>query len=162
MSDFLHRVADKWVDFGPVPPEVDDLLQRGVVAYRRDRPAAAELFRRALDSAPEQLPVYFCLYKIHAYQGNLDDALGMAEAGLREAARQAGWDADWKRWPAGGVPADGPGRFALYTLKAVAFIHLKREEPARAREALETLAALDPNGLVGWPVIADLARGSSA
>jgi hypothetical protein len=159
VSGSLHRPEDKWVDFGPLPPEIDELLQRGVVAYRRDRAAAAELFRRALAAAPEQLPVYFCLYKIHTYQGDLDEALSVAEAGLREAARQAGWDEDRERWPRERVASDGPGRFALYTLKALAFIHLKREDPARARGALGTLAALDPDGLVGWRVVADLARG---
>jgi hypothetical protein len=159
VSGFLHRAEDRGVDFGPLPPAIDELLQRGVVAYRSDRAAAPALFRRALAAAPEQLPVYFCLYKIHTYQGDLDEALSAAEAGLREAARQAGWDEDRRRWPREAAAIDGPGRFALYTLKALAFIHLKREDPARARSALDTLAALDPDGLVGWRVVADLARG---
>jgi hypothetical protein len=150
---------DKWVDFGTLPREIDDLLQRGVVAYRRDRRAAEELFQRALAAAPEQLPVYLCLYKIHTYQGHLDDALHAAEAGLREATRQAGWEADPARWPRDAVSPEGPGRFALYTLKALAFIHLKREDRARARSFLETLAVVDPKGLVGWKVVDDLAKG---
>jgi hypothetical protein len=105
------------------------------------------------------LPVYFCLYKILTYQGDLDEALTVAEAGLREAARQARWDEDRERWPREGVATNGPGRFALYTLKALAFIHLKREDAASARSVLATLTTLDPDGLVGWRVVADLAQG---
>jgi hypothetical protein len=119
MSRSLHPASDQGVDFGPLPAEIDDLLQKGVVAYRRDRAAAAEIFRRALALAPEQLPVYFCLYKIHTYQGELDEALVVTEAVLREAARG---------------------------------------DAARARDVLETLATLDPRGVVGWRVVADLAE----
>jgi hypothetical protein len=168
----VTQPGERGVDFGPLPAAVDDLLQRGVVAYRRDRAAAERLFREALELAPDQLAVYFCLYKIHTYQGNLDDAVSVAEAGLREAARQAGWHEDFARWrsPAiaadglagGRSAADGPARFALYTLKALAFIHLKRAEPARAHDFLDALAALDPGGLVGWRVVADLANGVRA
>ncbi|HXX66322.1 MAG TPA: hypothetical protein VEK07_04020 [Polyangiaceae bacterium] len=150
-------VVDHAVDFGPLPPHIDDLLQRGVVAYRRDRAAAERIFRTALDLAPEHLAAYFCLYKIHAYQGNLDEAVTVAEAGLTEAARQAGWGRDPAGWPREPVAPGGPARFALYTLKALAFIHLKRDDLARARALLATLAALDPGGLVGWRVVADLA-----
>jgi hypothetical protein len=147
------------VGFGPLPREIDRLLQQGVVAYRSDRAAAERLFRAALASAPEQLPVYFCLYKIHAYRGDLDDALAIAEAGLKEAVRQAGWHEDVARWPRAPVATEGPARFALYTLKALAFIHLRRRDGARARALLAALASLDPEGLVGWRVVADLERG---
>jgi hypothetical protein len=147
------------INFGSVPEAIDALLQQGVIAYRRDKPRADFLFRQALAAAPESLPVYFCLYKIHTYQGSLDEARAMAEAGLREAARQAGWSEDWRTWaPEPRVP-DGPARFALYTLKALAFIHLRRDETAEARVILDHLARLDPTGAVGWPVIAALADG---
>lgn len=158
----VGQPVERGVDFGPLPPKVDALLQQGVVAYRRDHAAAEQLFREALALAPDQLPVYFCLYKIHTYQGRLDEALSIAAAGLREAARQAGWGEDIARWPSAAVRADGPARFALYTLKALAFIHLKRADPARARDLLHALGVLDPDGLVGWRVVADLAQGVPA
>jgi hypothetical protein len=47
---------------------------------------------------------------------------------------------------------DGPGRFALYTLKVVAFISLRRDEQDRARDILNALKGLDPAGRVGWPL----------
>jgi hypothetical protein len=150
---------DEAVNLGPLPPHVDRLLQQGVTAYRRDPAGAERLFRMAMAAAPTELAVYFCMYKIHAYRGKLDEALAAAEAGLKQAARQAGWGEDVARWPCVPLAAGGPERFALYTLKAIAFIHLKRDDRARARRALDALARLDPAGLVGWHVVADLAKG---
>ncbi|OYX93589.1 MAG: hypothetical protein B7Y74_09290 [Novosphingobium sp. 35-62-5] len=129
------------INFGDVPAPIDALLQQGVAAYRLDHARADGLFRQALAAAPTQLPVYFCLYKIHTYQGRLDEAQAAAEAGLRESARQAGWDADWRHWQTPAGLPHGPGRFALYTLKALAFIHLRQ---GRRAEAEAKLAAMEP------------------
>jgi hypothetical protein len=146
------------IDFGELPDSINALLQQGVAAYRRDWATADRLFRQALAAAPHQLPVYFCLYKIHTYQGSLDEARAAATMGLEEAARQAGWSPDWRDWqPQPAVP-DGAGRFALYTLKALAFIHLRRDERDQARLMLDALSRLDPTGAVGWPVVAALAK----
>lgn len=147
------------IDFGALPETVNALLQQGVRAYRHDRAEADRLFRQALETAPAELPVYFCLYKIHTYQGHLGEAQAIAEAGLAEAASQAGWDPDWRRWQLEATGTNGPGRFALYTLKALAFIHLRKGETASAREMLAALEKLDPSGSTGWPVVAALADG---
>jgi hypothetical protein len=147
------------INFGELPEEIDALLQQGVAVYRHDRAKADRLFRRALAAAPAELPTYFCLYKIHTYQGHLDEAQTAAESGLREAARQAGWDADWRQWQPEAVVPDGPGRFALYTLKALAFIHLRLDDQHLANQMLAALRRLDPAGAVGWPVVAALAEG---
>jgi hypothetical protein len=147
------------INFGDLPPEIDDLLQKGVIAYRRDFVQAERLFREALAAGPDELPTYFCLYKIHTYHGNLDEARAAAHAGMKKGAEQAGWPEDWRDWPPQGETSDGPGRFALYTLKALAFIHLRRDEIAQTEEILAALRVLDPTGAVGWPVIAELAAG---
>lgn len=150
------------IDFGTLPDAVDDLLQAGVLAYRQDKRAADALFRQALALDPSALPTYFCLYKIHTYSGQLADARAIAEAGLLEATRQAGWNADWRLWlPMRTAPAD-PGRFALYTLKALAFIALRGGLPDDAAAMLDALRRLDPQGEVGWPVVAELAQGCAA
>jgi len=146
------------INFGALPKPIDALLQQGVVAYRHDRSRAETLFRRALAAAPNALPVYFCLYKIHTYQGHLDQAQIAAENGLKEAARQAGWPLDWRQWQPQAMLPDGPGRFALYTLKALAFIHLRLNSPRQAGEMLDALKQLDPAGAVGWTVVAALAE----
>ncbi|MEP9356679.1 hypothetical protein ABLE93_24390 [Xanthobacter sp. KR7-65] len=147
------------INFGEVSDQVNALLQQGVIAYRKDRKRADELFRQALATAPTELPVYFCLYKIHTYQGNLDEAEAAAQGGLKEAASQAGWDLDWHKWHAYDILPEGAGRFALYTLKALAFINLRQNRPDEAAEKLEALKVLDPTGAVGWPVVAALAEG---
>jgi len=147
------------INFGELPEEIDALLQQGVAAYRRDHDSADRLFRQALASAPTELPIYFCLYKIHTYQGNLDEAQAVAERGLQEAASQAGWDSDWRQWQPQPVLPEGAGRFALYTLKALAFIHLRQNRRERALLLIDALRRLDPAGAVGWPVVAALAEG---
>lgn len=147
------------INFGEVSDAVNALLQQGVIAYRRDRAAADALFRKALETSPTELPVYFCLYKIHTYQGNLEEGEAAARRGLEEAARQAGWETDWRAWRPQEILPDGAGRFALYTLKALAFINLRQNRPEDAAEKLAALKVLDPTGAVGWPVVAALAEG---
>jgi len=85
------------INFGDLPDEIDRLLQQGVTAYRRDPVRAEALFLEALAAAPTQLPIYFCLYKIHTYRGRLDEAMAAAEAGLAQAAAQAGLSGDWRQ-----------------------------------------------------------------
>jgi tetratricopeptide (TPR) repeat protein len=159
MTDLLSE--PDLVDFGDLPGAVNALLQQGVAAYRNDVARADRLFRQALAMAPSELPIYFCLYKIHTYQGNLEEAEAAAESGLEEAARQAGWSLSWREWEPGAVIADGAARFALYTLKALAFIQLRKNNRALADEMLNALRKLDPAGMVGWPVVAAIADGSS-
>lgn len=147
------------VDFGELSPQTNEILRRGVVAYRRDPAQAEELFQQALAAAPEELAAYFCLYKIHTYMGNLDRARSIAMEGMTRAARQAGWPEDPALWPPQNSADSAPARFALFTLKALSFIELKRGERNMALDYLRTLSVLDPKGTVGWPVIFDLAQG---
>jgi hypothetical protein len=140
MTDLLSE--PDIINFGELPEGINALLQQGVAAYRHDHSRADRLFRQALAAAPRELPVYFCLYKIHTYQGNLDEAQAAAESGLKEAASQAGWDLDWRKWQPQAVLPEGPGRFALYTLKALAFINLKAEQPASSPPDTSGAAAI--------------------
>ncbi|ACB96013.1 hypothetical protein [Beijerinckia indica] len=155
------RVTDDLINFGEVPPEVNEILQRGVALYRHDSEGADKAFREALMLDPEALPTYLCLYKIHTYQGNLDEALAIATAGLMEAARQAGLDPDWRVWKTDQISSDvnSAGHFALYTLKALAFIHLRRDENAISRTYLAKIDELGAMEKVGGSVIAALAAG---
>ncbi len=157
MTDLLSEPDA--INFGDLPDAINALLQQGVAAYRHDRSRADRLFREALAAAPRELPTYFCLYKIHTYQGNLGEAQSAAESGLREAASQAGWDLDWRQWRPQAVLPEGAGRFALYTLKALAFIQLRQGNRHHALQILDRLRRLDPTGAVGWPVVAALAEG---
>jgi len=147
------------VTFEDIPPEVEKLLREGVVAQRRDRERADRLFRAALALAPTELPIYYCLYKVQTRMGRLDEAEAIAREGMEEAARQAGWTLDPGEWPEAGA-SEGPGRFAVFTLKALSFIELKRGNRKRALANLAHLARLDPSGGVGWPVVLALAEGT--
>ena len=147
------------INFGEIPPRINELLQSGVIAYRTSPAQAEHYFQAALSSAPDVLPVYFCLYKIYAYQGDSTGALMAATAGLAEATRQAQVGSDIHAWSGPIEAPDGPLRFALYTLKALAFIHLKRGAREEASRLLQQLQRLDPQGRVGWPVVADLMAG---
>lgn len=147
------------IDFGDLSPQVNELLQKGVAAYRRDAVAADRYFRQALELSPQELPAYYCLYKIHTYMGNLDVARTVAEQGMREAARQAGWPSDPEFWPPQNAAGATTERFALFTLKALSFIELKRGERDKALDILRILRKLDPRGSVGWTVIYELAQG---
>ena len=146
------------INFGELSPQINDLLQRGVVAYRTNREEADKLFKQALALTPTELAPYYCLYKIHTYMGSLDFAAEVASAGLREAAKQAGWPVDPGRW-AQPATCEGPARFALYTLKALSFIELRRGRKEKASEYLAILARTDPFGHVGWRVVEELADG---
>jgi hypothetical protein len=148
------------IDFGELPEAIDNLLQRGVAAYRTDRAGADALFREALAAAPQELAAYYCLYKIHTYMGSLDYAAEVARSGMEVAARQAGWSDEPTEWPPGKEADGGPARFALFTLKALSFIELKRDNRQAALDHLATLKRLDPRGTVGWTVISELADGT--
>jgi hypothetical protein len=63
------------------------------------------------------------------------------------------------RWPPQNSAGAPPARFALFTLKALSFIELKRGKRDVALDHLRTLSIVDPGGTVGWPVIYDLAQG---
>jgi tetratricopeptide (TPR) repeat protein len=160
MSDakIISIAREDLISFGDVPDATNALLQRGVLAYRKDPEAAEVLFQEALALDPAQLPVYYCLYKIYAYRGLLDNALAVATVGLNEAARQAGWSDDFRAWERAAVSSGGPEHFALYTLKALAFIHLRRGETDCAQACLDKLAELAPNREVDFTVVAALAE----
>lgn len=153
------RRGEDAIDFGDVPPAVNEILQEGVALHRHDKPAADAAFRRALALDPTALATWFCLYKIHTYAGDLDAALDTALGALREAARQTNLAADWTAWRPEELSLHGPGRFALYTLKALAFIRLRRGERGEAARILAHLATLDPTDAVGASVVAAIADG---
>ena len=137
------------------------LAANSLAAYRRDRTAADSLFRQALAINPGELAPYYCLYKIHTYMGSLDYAADVATEGLNEAVKQAGWPDDPRAWPEATHAQDGPGRFALYTLKALTFIELRRGNEEAARQYLDLLSQKDPYGCVGWKVVEELANGAA-
>ena len=141
--------TDDTLDFGALPPEVDRLLQRGVVAHFSD-PAQAEVdFLAAIAIMPEALPAHRCLVKHYNRTRQFDSAYAATQAWLDEAVRQAQLSGDWRQWQA------APG-YALAALKALSFIHLRRGETVEASGIIQHLQRLDIDDAVGSSVVVAL------
>ncbi|MCE4556750.1 hypothetical protein [Pelomonas cellulosilytica] len=159
MNLFTGESSDAYFG-GDVPASIRPLLERAAAAPREE---VGSLLWTARALAPTVLPIYYALYKHHAGRREFDQAHAAATRGLLEAARQAGLDTDWRRVTPQTVPAgvdfqqNGPARFWLFTLKALAFIALRRQLPDEAAELLAQIARLDTGGArVGDEVIARL------
>lgn len=140
---------------GGVSPAVRKLLHRAAVSAGE----RTSLLWTAQALEPGCLAVYYALYKHHAGRRELDLAERAAWRGLREAASRAGLSADWRAvaTPLPDEVGQGTaGRFWLFTLKALAFIHLRSHRPEQARELLLKLDACDPGARIGGEVLASL------
>jgi ABC-type arginine transport system permease subunit len=140
---------------GAVTPAVQHLID----VARNAPPAQVEAaLWTAVATAPEQLAVYYLLYKMHAGRGQLDLALKAASKGLTVAAQTAGLSPDWRLVAPGDTDfsVPGPARFWLFTLKALAFISLRRDERETAAALVAKLRQLDPHDHLGASVVAKL------
>jgi hypothetical protein len=147
---------------GPTSEEIDRRLRDATLADE-ERAEVLLLEARELDSGC--LPVYFALYKFYFYRSRLAEAEQITLAALETAARQGGFAPDWRELDVDTAPwsqASGPIRFYLFSLKALAFIRLRRGAPDEADAILAKLAEIDPLDQVGATVIRDIAAGASA
>jgi len=162
MNLFTGESADEFFG-GSVPDAVRRLLHE---AARASRGEVGALLWTAQALAPQCLAVYYALYKHHAGRREFEAAERAARRGLQEAARQAGLGADWRLLTPAGLPAgvdfgaNGPARFWLFTLKALAFIALRSRRPAEAREMLAKISELGHGARIGDEVITTLLSGS--
>lgn len=156
MNLFTGDAADEFFG-GEVPAGVREILHRAVQAPRGE---VGALLWTAQALAPRCLPVYYALYKHHATRRELEMAERAARRGLLEAASQAGLPADWHAvepgHPAAAFDDNGPARFWLFTLKALAFLALRQQRADEARALLAQIARLDPGARIGDDVIASL------
>jgi hypothetical protein len=147
---------------GDAPESVTRLLHAAAAAHADPVQAEALLWSARL-SAPGCLAVYFAQYKFYFYRRRLEEAEQCARDGLRVAAGQARIGRHWREVQGGDADfsAVGPARFWLFTLKALAFIRLRRGDRAEARALLAKAAQLDPADNLGAGVIASLEGGSA-
>jgi hypothetical protein len=150
--------------FGPnVPVETHRRLQAAVAA-RADRDQAERLFLDARDSDFACLPAHFALYKFYFNTVQFGKAESAAQSALVEAARQAGFTADWSLLDRGQMAESvvragkDPAHFFCFTLKALAFINLRSGNTEVSRTLLDKLEQLDPEDTVGGSVIRSLLR----
>lgn len=148
---------------GTVPHDVEMRLSMAAASYRDAKTTEVLLLdAQALD--PTCLPVYFALYKFYFYRARLAEAEHITLQALVAAARQAGFCEEWRQltpdtanWAATGEPQ----HFYLFSLKALAFIRLRRGSGDEARTILAKLAELDPADTVGASVISALATATA-
>jgi hypothetical protein len=147
---------------GEVPPHVKDLVEQARNAETPER--ALALLWTAQVCAPECPSLYYLLYKFHARHADFEQAELAALKGLDIAAEQAHLPDDWRTVTAdmGDFMSPGPARFWLFTLKALAFIRLRRKDPESAQAYLGKVQELDPQGGSGAGVIDALIKGSGA
>jgi hypothetical protein len=150
----MSPLEEDFLDLGALPSSVRLLLQEGV-ALRFAQPSAAEAkFRAALALAPEALPAYRWLVKLHHGRQQFDTAYATTLEWLGAAAHQANLPTDWRQWYfVAGHPSNHPGLpAALAALAAYAFIQLQRGNAAEASEALDHLHRMDPDAASVSPV----------
>lgn len=141
---------------GEVPPAVHALLHQAAQAQGDQRGA---LLWTAQALSPATLAVYYTLYKHHAGRREFVLAERAASRGLAEAAVQAGLGVDGRALVPGEAvdfQRDGPARFWLFTLKALAFISLRSGQTDRARALLAQIDQLDSQARIGNDVVAGL------
>ena len=161
----LTSLEDR-VLFSPNLPEaVNNLLQAAVLANHADIPRAEQLFKQAQQLDSTCLQTYFALYKFYFYQGRLQEAETQVLAGLEVASLQGGLPRDYRlltldsgRWD---MYASDITFFYLYTLKALAFIKLRRQHLEEAQQILAVLRVLDPEDRSGGSVVMQLAQALS-
>ena len=145
---------------GAVSSAVREMLHRAVAAHGDERSA---LLWTALSMEPHCLATTYALYKHHAGRREFEAAERAAWRGLAEAALAAGLPQDWRAAPAPLPPAvrdSTAGGFWLFTLKALAFIHLRTQRHDQARELLAQLQACHPQAGNGADVTAALLQAT--
>jgi hypothetical protein len=147
---------------GEVPPQAKHLVDQA-----RDEPnpqRALALLWTAQVCAPDCPSLYYLLYKFHARHADFEQAELAALKGLDVAADQAHLPDDWRTVTSAmaDFQSPGPARFWLFTLKALAFIRLRRQDPESARAYLDKVQELDPQGGSGAGVVDALIKGSQA
>jgi tetratricopeptide (TPR) repeat protein len=129
------------------------------VSCADDFERARELFYRARDMQPDQLETYIALYKYCFYRGHLDEAEQVVMDALQQSAQRGGFASDWLELDLRSTDwsqHEGPARVYLYSLKALAFIHLRTGQHESARKILEKMEQLDIQDQVGASVIRTL------
>lgn len=145
---------------GDVSNAVREMLHRAAAAHGDERSA---LLWTALSMEPHCLATTYALYKHHAGRREFEAAERAAWRGLAEAALAAGLPQDWRAAPAPLPPAvrdSTAGGFWLFTLKALAFIHLRTQRHDQARELLAQLQACHPQAGNGADVTAALLQAT--
>ncbi len=143
----------------PAASPADALLNQAMAGYRADPVKGDFLLSYACTQATDPLPLYRVVTKFYNRQRRFEQAQDFARKALAEAGRQCGLPDDPETWRRGHLPAWDTvlASHALLALKAMAFIALRREDPALATRYLAVLTALDIEDGSGVSVVSAMA-----
>jgi hypothetical protein len=154
----------------------DAVLGRGLPAHafralreagdaRGDPARAMAALMRAKRYAPEHPAVIIALYRHHFFGGRLRMARFIARQALVIGAEALALPLVWRevpREPLPGARHDARTRFYLFVLKGYAYLSLRLDDDAEARDALSLLRALDPDDRVGGALLEGVRRRALA
>lgn len=161
----MMQVRDLFDDL-PLPDagadaETINALLNAPLDLRHGWDRTERLIDDARHAMPDRLELNVAMYKLLAYSGRLEAAEALIAETLERAAAARGFDADPARLAADDarwVAASGVDRLYLYSLKAMGFVRLRRNNVDCAVSVLDELARLDPLDQVGGSVVAGMAE----
>lgn len=120
----------------------------------RERPdEALALLERARAVAPDHPAPLIALYRFYFYGHRLAEARAVGEDALSIVKTVLGADFGVEPPSHDAVRYDAAVRFYLFTLKGLAYLHMRLGEFEPARELLDELRRLDPEDQVGGAVL---------
>lgn len=141
---------------GRLSPEVHALIAQAGQLREQPRRALA-LLRQAQAAAPQHPAPLIGLYRFHFYAHEWEQARAVAEDALAIARTALGPDFGDLPPPHEATRHDAAVRFYLFTLKGLAYLHVRLGNLEEARSLLTELRRLDPadhvGGAVMWHVI---------
>jgi len=155
------QTMDRPLFGGTASADVTTLLDQAMQSYA-DTERAETLLWQAQRLDMNALPVYFSLYKFYFYKRDLEKAEVAARMALQAAANADRFPPDWhllQRDSADWADHAAPAHFYLFSLKALAFIRLRRGDACEAAAILDKMAELDPGDTVGATVIRTMMEG---
>lgn len=111
---------------------------------------------------PDGLDGHIALYKFYFRTSRYAAAEAAVWACLKEAARQGGFNRNYRlltAQDANWLDDHTVARLYLFSLKALGVIRLRREKIEMAKRVLRKLAELDPHGEVGGQTFLEIAEG---
>lgn len=133
---------------GGLAPEAGQLVAEA--SRLRDRPdEALACLERARAMAPDHPAPLIALYRFYFYGHRLPEARNVGEAALAVARAALGTRFDAVPPSHDAVRYDAAVRFYLFTLKGLAYLHMRLGELEAARRCLGELRRLDPDDQVG-------------
>jgi len=138
-----------------LPAEAEQAL-RDAGESRADPPRAMAALMRACAMAPDHPAVLIAFYRHYFYGHRLRLARHVARKALSVGAKALGLPLAWREVPERALPGaadDAATRFYLWVLKGYAYLSLRLDDAAEARDALMKLRALDPEDRVGGALL---------